>query len=776
MPTIDEIYNANFEVPSIPNISFPIGLSPTGNASLNVNQFIETYYKDKVLHKEKGYTIYSDDVSKKIIEKSKSHEEFHESIGPIVDLDEIKIYSNSSFLEFEDFDLLLFTSKNAVTLLKQFKEVKLSSNQIAIFLEINDSTNIFGSLMRMKLGTGIRGRKDLPYSEIINHAHSKDISISSKKIKELLKKGLKSKKSFFRWVLSGVAKIVGKVVKFVSGEVGDFFFTTLPNFINKAKISEKRWNPKIDDYNALFIPDIVENFLRGITKDEKNKDRIIKKVVDPFFAKTKSLEKKTKRKLKASKKYIPNRIYKKIKNSVVYIFEKLDSLEELVYDSEYGFFKLILTALETVNAFLCGLYNSIIDTINGIFQVIGLIFLGIKGLADFSENMGYYAALTVEFIENLIGYILDIDFLELFKQMLLFPIKIGKFIFNFAKKASEVTIQEFFYFLGYIVGFTIETILGILFFGGTLSLNKVLVKTFKEPAEFLFKGIKNIAKAGTSIFIKIIDFIQYAIKKLKDPKQLFKNFYHWLDDLILEGRASTIISNGRVLYSDLTVLFTSLKLIHKKLWLKKLSNIGFKFDVKDGIYIFVHKGKQIFKGDSKEAIKKLGNYFKNAKKEGKSLEKYLDEVVNITKFKKFPRIKNKFPRTPLPKDGFILDFIIDSKGLLKNTNGNILTRDLNFVITKSGKLKLGIRHHLLGNAEDVLAAGSMKIKRGKITLIDNLSGHYKPTLEEALRFLDIIKEMNIPLNRANLKIFEIITNSKGYDIEKNLIKTIQIIN
>jgi len=191
------------------------------------------------------------------------------------------------------------------------------------------------------------------------------------------------------------------------------------------------------------------------------------------------------------------------------------------------------------------------------------------------------------------------------------------------------------------------------------------------------------------------------------------------------------------------------------------------------IRALVYNGEKIAEGTEKELKVTLKKLFSS---NGDEVLANLDELLRITKLKKFPRIKNKFPRDPLPKDGFILDFSMDSNGLLKNSKGNVISDDFNFIITKNGKLMLGSRHHLLGNTEDVLAAGSMKIKRGKITLIDNLSGHYKPTLEETLRFLDILKEINIPIKRANLKVFKIISNSKGYDIEKNLIKTIQIIN
>lgn len=94
-------------------------------------------------------------------------------------------------------------------------------------------------------------------------------------------------------------------------------------------------------------------------------------------------------------------------------------------------------------------------------------------------------------------------------------------------------------------------------------------------------------------------------------------------------------------------------------------------------------------------------------KKGMTLEKYLYEIAKLlSKLKKYKPIRNKFPNEALPKDGYILDYVLDAKRLFRQLNGNILpNRPLNFVITKGGDLKIGIKHHL--------------------------SGRYKPTPEQA---------------------------------------------
>ena len=68
----------------------------------------------------------------------------------------------------------------------------------------------------------------------------------------------------------------------------------------------------------------------------------------------------------------------------------------------------------------------------------------------------------------------------------------------------------------------------------------------------------------------------------------------------------------------------------------------------------------------------------------------------------------------LPEEGFILSYTFDSNGIFKQSTGNIFkSREYDFVITKSGELRIGNKHHLLGNRENVLAAGSMSFKMGE---------------------------------------------------------------
>ncbi|WP_445456344.1 CdiA C-terminal domain-containing protein [Flavobacterium sp. HNIBRBA15423] len=74
---------------------------------------------------------------------------------------------------------------------------------------------------------------------------------------------------------------------------------------------------------------------------------------------------------------------------------------------------------------------------------------------------------------------------------------------------------------------------------------------------------------------------------------------------------------------------TVLKLVKTK-WVNDLNKVGLQIaKAENEIYVFVHKGEEIFRGTKKEAKEALEEYFKKGDEIG--LEKYLDEVAEFFK-------------------------------------------------------------------------------------------------------------------------------------------------
>lgn len=86
---------------------------------------------------------------------------------------------------------------------------------------------------------------------------------------------------------------------------------------------------------------------------------------------------------------------------------------------------------------------------------------------------------------------------------------------------------------------------------------------------------------------------------------------------------------------------------------------------------------------------------------------------------------------------------------------------MDFVVTSDGKLLLGSKHHFLSQGTEVVAAGELKIVNGQIKLINNKSGHFRPTVGETANFPDIFRSLGIDLKGAHFESFRFTFNSQG---------------
>nr|MCU0431366.1 fibronectin type III domain-containing protein [Cytophagaceae bacterium] len=129
------------------------------------------------------------------------------------------------------------------------------------------------------------------------------------------------------------------------------------------------------------------------------------------------------------------------------------------------------------------------------------------------------------------------------------------------------------------------------------------------------------------------------------------------------------------------------------------------------------------------------------------------KIQGAGNWKPIQKIANKYPTEAMPLDGQLWGIAEIESGAIKqiSNKGNTFN-DVDFVITTSGELKIGKRHHFLGNASDVEAAGTIKTVNGKIKKISNSSGHYFPTIDETNKFPEIFRQLGLDTKGASLEI------------------------
>lgn len=112
-------------------------------------------------------------------------------------------------------------------------------------------------------------------------------------------------------------------------------------------------------------------------------------------------------------------------------------------------------------------------------------------------------------------------------------------------------------------------------------------------------------------------------------------------------------------------------------------------------------------------------------------------------------------RTPQRGGDFGSQCYTLSNGRIDLNSRAVTNGTFDFVVTNDGKLVIGSGHYNLSNeAESVRAAGQISIFKGKVTNINNSSGHYKPSIEQAESYGNILKDAGVDISKSNLNLYD----------------------
>lgn len=75
----------------------------------------------------------------------------------------------------------------------------------------------------------------------------------------------------------------------------------------------------------------------------------------------------------------------------------------------------------------------------------------------------------------------------------------------------------------------------------------------------------------------------------------------------------------------------------------------------------------------------------------------------------------------------------------------------------------------LADKKDVLAAGQLKITGdGRVRVIDNQSGHYRPSVSEAMKFTELFRGLGLNLKDTRFQAWEFHSDAVGFVIGRTL--------
>lgn len=657
---------------------------------------------------------------------------------------------DDKFSPFDDvfgYNIELYFSKDAIKLDKAFKEVEADEKGMIFFIEDN-TDDISAQFCKIKIGSRVKDNfTDI--SQLYN----------SKSVYEYINSFVAIDRELFQELI-----IHGKLEN-VALEAVEFLFTAgnyfnplaiskpiveglgtichhISSFIDKGRLDDYRWNPNAkkikedgtEDTEHKFEPFLfpfIEGYLDQMDDSKINEYAIqsFKEFKSGFLEYDTSIRSYIKKtdfgKLLETNIPIPIGVFSSVTVPVeidiipdsaeAFLYSKYiqvsDAIINKLNDLEtFDFTDLIKKGIRVANAFLCGIWNGLIDAVSGIFQLFEMVFKGVVAMVDFTNNFSTQFPILMEYVDNAIDAIKNIDFNLLYNH---FKTKIKD-----ATQSFETIAYFSGAFIGFMVGFVVEIVGGLLISGGTLSVASVLEKL----ASLFTSVLKGIAKAGKKVFDfskklvintfkgfrklldQLIDFLRKGTKGFKemidkffddvkkslsvDPKnKLIDKFINSLEDLknlIKENNISNKYSNRslEILLAEARKLDISNAELLGFIKVGNIKNISFSQlkkqmnnyvnIVKKRGYPFKFRSLREFKKFSKDLLdelNKIGIPIDNVRVQGSALRKKLADDVDLAVFvddNVFNNyLKNAF-KGKVKLDGKVVDVsIMSNKNLLK---------------------------------------------------------------------------------------------------------------
>ncbi|AYZ14498.1 hypothetical protein EGY05_22370 [Chryseobacterium arthrosphaerae] len=508
---------------------FPGLESPQELKQKTSKQIANTYYGGKPVLSSNGFLVYSDE--------------------PVFggDIEEVAIYKSRFSQVIAGINVVLFASKNGAFLLQRYMEALPDSNELILFLEIDGRYN-HNTVMRAVAGAELTNKKDFPFADIFNFTRRHSVTVEPKVLKNLIEKGIyRNKVSFISWFLGLKDAGIGRVFSFFKQTTlegaSNFFIKGIAENITRLRIPENGWNPypKEGEYEPAVIPKVFYKEIKAFYENEASENpyenqvgqqKIISRIIKSLFEKINEAKADFKNLLKNGEAFFPDFIYKRVSQSLNLFFNQLDKLEKLLADPLSGMQHIVYRNYQIANAFLCGIYNSLIDIIAGIFSIIGFIFKAVATMDKVNDRKVEYGEMFMELMEDLMESILTFDYIDFFRQCINFQIKtIIRLVTWVTEKFPQVMLEKAAYYYGYIIGIIIDVIIETLLTGGAAAVAKLA----KSVESFILNPLEKISKAITkteNALNRIIEFIQMLLREFKKgTKEIFSKLEKVLDEV-----------------------------------------------------------------------------------------------------------------------------------------------------------------------------------------------------------------------------------------------------
>lgn len=524
-----------------------------------------------------------------VADKQVNPEFFVREMLAYIDKDKNNIYEKGIDEHSFSYNVKIFISKDDSYLRKLFESVSPADNEVCLFLEDQTGDIFSGKSSYVKIGKNFK--EDLKKRKIIGegltglladesfrqHFQNVSLDFTEDEIKELIETGQVADMS--RTIVIGLLQVLylpNIILEPLFKGVADGIFSFTGLLKKTIKFQPHHWDPDakmpdpkdstsqpnmIDnpDFEPVLFPysndviDAITSFgenetaalIDTIKKLIKQKERDFNTEVDAYITKLEN-NKDFLKKLSALVKPVRETLeFTKLK-----VKELVDNLllaaDQIFKNMAYLGKKII----NVINAFYCGLWNGLMDSIIGIIDLIGLLFKAFAVQADFMKNAQTKIPQSFELLDECIQAFSKINFGKITSEIVDQIMRIDITAF-----ASKISIERVAYFFGAVVGFIVEIVVRILLTGGVeavyATMNKLiangaklagtiqanLVKFFGKSlnqlkddilyviakiVEFLKKGTEGVVQAIQVLFREIINTVKISAELLAEIMRRFK--------------------------------------------------------------------------------------------------------------------------------------------------------------------------------------------------------------------------------------------------------------
>ena len=443
-----------------------------------------------------------------------------------------------AFASFGDnsFTYYFFISSDGFKVENTYLNTTISKpTDIVFYMETSGGSNAFGSVMRVKSGSEVTQKNHFAKAAVKNVLKYHNVDTAGKVDKiirhhlEYKKEKSSKKEGSFTIVLKGVEYVINTVAEVKNfplwGLEKVFSYISNDLLLEYAMAGENRWRYyNIDDsLNQEYSGMIPKDFIEAAGKLTESAFNVPKVFLEEGVA---LAFKKAKDELNALRKFAGLReiidFIKKALRSIEKIFELVANGLGEIFEMIADFGKEILVF---ANAIYVGLWNSIVEILRGVFDLLALAFKLAQTPQDvrFSDLgvLGAQIQLVVETLENALDWFNNLITLANLGRIVAFFFKAYN---NIITAITKVNPDRMGYILGFVVGLIVEELLDAFLTGG--------IKNVADIARYLKKSVDGALETIQNMGDAAVDVVKKGKRKLDDTAAGFINFMETINNLL----------------------------------------------------------------------------------------------------------------------------------------------------------------------------------------------------------------------------------------------------